>query len=209
MRDRHALWLLLPVKSLACGKSRLALALGKVQRRALNEFFLDHTLAVAAQFPGLHRTAVVSSDPDALTEAARYGARTIVCCQSGLNRALTLGCQEVLRGGGGEILILPIDLPLVEPNDLLEVVSFGAHSVVICPDKAGIGTNAMFLPRRSAIEFKFGEDSYRRHQEETTRCGLVPKLHFNERIASDVDVPGDLAILRGHRFAMQGNAAPV
>jgi 2-phospho-L-lactate guanylyltransferase len=209
MRDWNALWLLLPVKSLACGKSRLAPALGKAQRRALNEFFLDHTLAVAAQFPGLHRTAVVSSDPDALTEAARYGARTIACGQSGLNRALTLGRQEVLRGGGVKILILPIDLPLVEPNDLLEVASLVAHSVVICPDKAGIGTNAIFLSRRSEIKFKFGEDSCRRHQEETTRCGLVPKLHFNERIARDVDVPGDLAILREHRFAMHGNTPPV
>jgi 2-phospho-L-lactate guanylyltransferase len=209
MRDRHALWLLLPVKSLACGKSRLAPALGEAQRRALNEFFLDHILAVAAQFPGLHRTAVVSSDPDALAEAARHGTRTIACAQSGLNRALTLGCQEVHRAGGEEILILPIDLPLVEPNDLLEVASFGAHSVVICPDKAGIGTNAMFLSSCSEIEFKFGKDSYRRHQEETTRCGLVPKLHFNERIASDVDVPGDLAFLKAPRFAVHGNAAPV
>ena len=57
-------WLLVPVKSLRCGKSRLESALAPAERRRLNEFFLRHMIAVAGQFPGLARTAVVSDADD-------------------------------------------------------------------------------------------------------------------------------------------------
>jgi 2-phospho-L-lactate guanylyltransferase len=207
MHDRP--WLLLPVKSLECGKRRLGPVLGHAERRLLNEFFLRHTLAVAADFPGLQKTAVVSDAADALSLAAKLGARTIRSNRQGLNRALADGCHELYRSEAKKLLIVPIDLPLVQTGDLLEIAALGdRHPLIICPDKHVAGTNAMFLSKELPVQFRFGDDSYRRHQAEARRCGVAPFLHFNERIAQDIDVPADLAILAGTARDPMATARP-
>ena len=196
MHERLRPWLLLPVKSLLYGKSRLGPALGDVKRRALNDFFLRRMLEVATDFPGLQKTAIVSDAADSLSLAAKLGAHTIRSEKQGLNQALADGCHELYRSDAKEILILPIDLPLVQTGDLLELAALGDHHpFVICPNKHTAGTNAMVLSKQLPLRFRFGEDSYRRHQAEARRCGVAPFLHFNERIAKDVDLPGDLVIL--------------
>jgi 2-phospho-L-lactate guanylyltransferase len=196
MHDRLRPWLLLPVKSLQCGKLRLGPVLGDVQRRALNEFFLRRMLAVAADFPGLQKTAIVSDAADTLTLGEDLGAHTIRSNRHGLNHALADGCKRLYESGAKTILILPIDLPLVESRDLKEIAVLGdRHPIVLCPDKHAVGTNAIVLAEQLPLRFRFGENSYRQHQAEALRCGVAPFLHVNSRIAKDVDLPADLAIL--------------
>ncbi len=208
MHDRP--WLLLPVKSLEGGKRRLGPVLGHAERRLLNEFFLRHMLAVAAGFPGLQKTAVVSDAADALSLAAKLGAHAIRSNRQGLNRALAHGRHQLYRSEAAKILIVPVDLPLVQTGDLLEIAALGdRHPFVICPDKHVAGTNAVFLSKQLPVQFRFGDDSYRRHQAEARRCGVAPFLHFNERVAQDIDVPADLAILAGTARDPMAEALPL
>jgi 2-phospho-L-lactate guanylyltransferase len=189
-------FLLMPVKSLRCGKSRLETTLSPAERRRLNEFFLRHMIAVAAQYPGLGRTAVVSDADDSLTLAAELGARAIHTARRDLNGALADGCRELRRGGVQRILILPVDLPLVEAHDLRVLAAAGErHAVTISPDRDGVGTNALMVADDLPLRFTFGDDSYRLHQAEARRCGVTPLLHLDPRIAQDVDRPADLALL--------------
>lgn len=58
-----------------------------------------------------------------------------------------------------------------------------------------LGTNAFLLSRRLPLRFRFGTDSYGRQQTEARRCGIVPLMHYNGRIAQDVVLPVDLPIL--------------
>jgi 2-phospho-L-lactate guanylyltransferase len=198
---RETPWLLLPVKSLQCGKRRLEPALSDAERLRLNEFFLRRMISIAAEFPGLERTVVVSDAPDSLRRAAELGARAIRTEQRELNAALADGCGELYRRGVRQILILPVDLPLVQSDDLRELAALGArHSLVICADRNGSGTNALFLAKQLPMQFRFGEGSYDAHQAEARRCGLVPLLHHNARVAQDVDFPADLAIMDNLMF---------
>jgi 2-phospho-L-lactate guanylyltransferase len=193
---RETPWLLLPVKSLQCGKRRLAPALCDAERARLNEFFLRRIIAVAAEFPGLDRTVVVSDATDSLHRAAELGARTIRTEQQELNAALADGCGKLYRRGARQIMILPVDLPLVQGSDLRELAELGArHSLVISPDRYGAGTNALFLAKKLPLQFKFGDGSYHAHQAEAHRCGVLPLLHRNDHIAQDVDLPADLAAM--------------
>jgi 2-phospho-L-lactate guanylyltransferase (CobY/MobA/RfbA family) len=107
-------------------------------------------------------------------------------------------------------LILPVDLPLIQSADIAEIGALGdRHSFIICPDKNLTGTNALLLPSKMPIRFKFGEDSYRRHQIEARRCGIAPFLHFNGRIAQDVDYPDDLAILDGAQARLRSSPGDI
>lgn len=189
-------WLLIPVKSLRCGKSRLETALTCSERRQLNELLLCHMVGVAAEFPGLARTSIVSDADDTLTLTTELGARTIRTSHHDLNGALADGCRDLRRSHASRILILPVDLPLVEACDLRTLATAGeGYAVTISPDRAGVGTNALLITQGLPLRFAFGDDSYRRHQAEARRCGLTPYLHLNPRIAQDVDLPNDLALV--------------
>lgn len=195
MTERSAPWLLVPVKSLTAGKQRLSGVLDDVQRQRLNRFFLRRTLGVSAGFPGLGRTAVVSDDEEVLAFARSAGARAIRTARRGLNAALADGRRMLVAEGAAALIVLPVDLPAVRPADLEEVARLGLrHGMVVCPDRHGAGTNALYVSSAFAPDFRFGADSFRLHQEEARRCGAAPKLLFNANIAMDVDLPADLAV---------------
>jgi len=197
-------WLLIPVKSLEAGKSRLDGALKPAYRRRLNEFFLRHILRTASNFPGCDRTVVISGCGDVLRIAEAYGAKPIhQRPENGLNSAVAQGVAALRRIGAKNILLIACDEPLVRPVDLRNVVRRGARpgSIVINPDKHGTGTNALYLPSNAPIRFQFGEDSLLKHVREALRNGLAPHVCFNERIALDIDTLADLVLWRrsGHR----------
>ena len=180
MSEEMLPWVLIPVKSLEAGKSRLAQLLTGNERRELNAFFLRRTIEVAAD--------------EVLDLARSFGVHAIgQGGEPGLNRAAMRGCEQLRSHGALEILILPIDLPLVRALDLREIAALGRrHRMIICPDRNYVGTNALFLPSRTSLQFRFGGESCMAHWREAQHCGLAPLIHFNPRIAADVDVPEDL-----------------
>ena len=135
---------------------------------------------------------------DTLTLARELGVYTIRQTDgNGLNHAVTQSAAELYARGAHELLILPIDLLFLQTYDLCEVAALGGqHEVVICPDKHSAGTNAIFFSAPTPMRFSFGPGSYLQHQRETQRCGLVPHLYYNLRIARDIDLSEHLVDLR-------------
>lgn len=192
-------WLVVPVKAFAAGKSRLAAVLGAAEREALNEELLCRILATARGYPGLARTAVVSDCDRALACASAAGALAIRQRSGpGLNEATAEGLDALARRGAERVLVVACDLPLLEPRDLRELGALArdARRVVLCPDKHGLGTNAIALPADARFDFRFGVASYAAHVASAERAGLTAVRHFNARIAFDVDTPEDLTAWR-------------
>ena len=71
------LWLLIPVKSLTEGKSRLQAVLAADARRQLNQMLLIRALAAASGYPGVARTGVISECAGVLGLAGDRGALPI------------------------------------------------------------------------------------------------------------------------------------
>lgn len=194
MGERSVPWLLMPVKALTAGKQRLSGVLDAERRQRLNHLFLRHTLEVAAGFPGLERTAVVSDAEDVLAIARAAGARPIRTPKRELNGALADGRSVLLGHGAPAIIVLPVDLPFVRASDLEEIADLGPrHDMVICPDRHAVGTNALYVSSAFRPDFRFGADSFRLHRQEARRHGLTPKLLFTRNVGMDVDLPADLA----------------
>src|SRR3990172_7111631 len=100
-------WLLIPVKSLDSGKSRLLPLCNDRFRRDLNEFFLRQMLLTASQFPGLGRTAVISNCEEVLRLVEIRGARAIRQTSApGLNRAANEGLTVLRNVGAKDILLI-------------------------------------------------------------------------------------------------------
>jgi len=187
--------LLIPVKSLQAGKSRLSPVLDEPARRRLNEFFLRHVARVAKEFPGASNTTVVSACDGVLSLATSLGMSGLrQTAGGGLNAAVRQGVESLRARGAEAILIIPSDLPLVEAADLREIASLGqSERIVVCPDKHRSGTNAIFLPPGKSIDFRFGQGSCAEHARQMGRGRALPLLHYNRRVAMDVDDPDDLA----------------
>ncbi len=195
-------WAIVPVKPFREAKSRLAAVLSPDERAALSREFLVHTLQVLREVREVKRTLVVSRDTSALHLARQQGAYTIA--ESGtpeLNTALARATDVSLSFGADAVLILPSDLPLVTPDDLLALINSGGSSdgIVIAPDRREEGTNALFIRPPRAIPYSFGPGSCRRHvqlaQEKAIRVEYCTASSFR----LDVDLPEDLELYQSWR----------
>jgi len=190
-------WLLMPVKSLRGGKGRLAPVLDAEARAAFNRFLLTHMIDVARDFPGAERTAVISASDEVLSVVAAAGMLAIRQSEApGMNAAVAEGVAS-LRSRADDILILPVDLPLVVPDDLRRFAAIDRRCrIVLCPDRRNSGTNGMLLRGAVAFDFGFGEDSFALHWQRATQAGAMPCRFDNARIAFDIDGPEDFEAWR-------------
>src|SRR5262245_24724412 len=147
------LWIVVPVRGIADGKSRLATVLDAAARASLNRRLLATTLEVIGRWRGdLSRCVVVSPCDQALEAASRLGAAIVSQAghSSGLDAAATLGASYSGGRDADSVLVLPCDLPRLTPHALsvLTEARVSERHFVIAPDRSRSGTNALLLPAR-------------------------------------------------------------
>jgi 2-phospho-L-lactate guanylyltransferase len=191
-----ALWLVVPVKPFAEGKSRLARVLPSGLRAKLSQQWLTHVLTVAHDWGHFAGRAIVSRDATVLALARALGVLPITETGNSLNDALTQARVIVQAAGAGAILTLPLDLPLLTPADLDGLYAFAqrGEGVVVAPSHDG-GTNALLLRPAHAIDYAFGMGSAARHLALAAAAGLPRHIYRSTTLALDVDHPEDLLLI--------------
>ena len=193
------IWAIVPVKPLRRGKSRLAGTLSEDERAELNRTLLQHTLKTLSDLKEVEEVLVVSRDPQALTLARNYGARTVrEDGQPQLNTALkraTVIAQVYATQG---VLVLPSDLPLVSREDVVALIERAGDPpvVVIAPDRHGKGTNALLISPAGLIEYDFGEESFQRHCDRAKKAGARLEIVNLPSLGLDLDLPEDLEFIK-------------
>ena len=194
-----SMWAIVPVKPLRRGKSRLSGVLSEDERSELNITLLGHTLEVLQQVKEISNTLVVSRDHAALTIARDMGARTVQ--EDGaplLNTALKRATVIAQIYASSSVLIIPADLPLMQPSDIQTLISLAIDPpvVVIAPDRHGTGTNALLLNPAGLLEYSFGPGSFQKHCEKAKLIGARLEICTLPSLELDLDLPEDLEILR-------------
>ncbi len=188
-------WAIVPVKPLRRGKSRLAPALTVNERTMLNRRLLIHTLEVLGQVEAIEQVLVVSRDTGALALARQYGARTLQeRGDSQLNLALRHATSFLQAYRVGAVMVLPADLPLLEPADIQALVAAleAPPAVVLAPDRHHEGTNALLMTPPGVIRYRYGPGSFARHREEAEAAGVRLRIVERPGLAWDLDWPEDL-----------------
>jgi 2-phospho-L-lactate guanylyltransferase len=205
-------WLVIPVKSLHDGKSRLASALDPVQRRTFMDRLLVHTLKQAAAFPGLDRTLMVSACGETRARAAALGAQVLNESGCGLNAAVKRAHANIRQRGATQMLVIPCDLPFLCTEDLQYLSRLAMSKViVVAPDRSLLGTNGLCFDAALDFGFEFGPDSYARHTNNAQRLQLDHAAAKRPGLAFDVDTPDDLAELykrEGYQPLVETVSAP-
>ena len=109
------------------------------------------------------------------------------------------------------MLILPADLPLVQPADIADILlrSVKPPVVVVVPDRHHSGTNALFQSPAGLIDFAFGLDSFQKHCERAVKAGARLEIVDIPSLGLDLDLPEDLAILRELESDIHGVRIPI
>lgn len=203
---------LIPVKSLSEGKSRLAAVLSRDERRSLVESLVHRTLALGCAFADPWRCAVVTPCAEALDLASAYGVQAIEQRGApGLNAGLTDALTRLREQGVGDILIVASDMPLLRLEDLAAVTRLGQsrQALVVGGDRHGMGTNLLFVPAHVSIALRFGEGSLAAHLLEAARAGREAVMHHSDTSGFDLDTPADLSQWGGRDFKPHHLVRPV
>ena len=192
---RTDLYVVLPVRGIANGKSRLASMLSPSQRANLNRWLFVHTLhSLHAWRGGLKQCVVVSACERVLDIGRAAGARTVrenpIC---GLNAAVTQATAHASELGARRVLVLPCDLPGLTPHALASFVDHAADAnIALAPDKTGSGTNAMIVDAAQPPRFQFGPRSFSLHMSAAAAHASRVIVHRSLELALDLDTLEDL-----------------
>lgn len=198
-------WVVIPFKGPAGSKRRLAGVLDESERARLSVAMLDGVLEAALGATSVERVLVMapSQAPPSEYQDARLSFVTEApddvvggadgAVVDGLNRALVQAQAAAEGGGAARLLILPSDLPLIGADDVDALVgASNSVAVVISPDRAAEGTNALLLCPPAALVPAFGVGSFERHRRLAHAAGLDVAIVKRWGLALDLDTPADV-----------------
>ena len=169
-----SLSIIVPVKELTEGKSRLSSALSAQARCELNRFLLNHTLEQVMELADIADIYVISKSSEILAEAER---RDLIGCSEGsscdLNGAIALGMKRAHDAGATELMVIPVDIPSLASKRMRAIIDeyHGTSDVMIITDRTGDGTNVMLWRPIETASFQYGIGSASRHAEICQKSG--------------------------------------
>jgi 2-phospho-L-lactate guanylyltransferase len=201
---------ILPVKTFSDAKQRLDIGVAPEPRRALAEAMFADVLVALRQAQSVATTLVVSSDPAAQRIAAAHGAIVLEDdLDRGHNPAAAKGVRLALEHGADRALLVPGDCPLLDPDELDQLLArpIDPPSALIVPDRHGTGTNALVLTPPGSLEPSFGPGSCARHLANARLAGTAAEGVRVPTLALDVDTPEDLDAVADALESKRGGAA--
>jgi 2-phospho-L-lactate/phosphoenolpyruvate guanylyltransferase len=173
------------------GKSRLASTLDADQRKLLNIKMFRHVFEVVRKVVPAGNVVVISRSEALLDEARAGGAIGQKESGSELNAALTEASRIAVERGATSLLTLSSDLPFLEADDVRALIE-AEGDVVIATDRPRIGTNALLMRRPFAMPYRYGGESLVAHKAAAAEAGLIITVVERPGLARDIDTPADL-----------------
>jgi 2-phospho-L-lactate guanylyltransferase len=206
---------LLPIRSIAGAKNRLARNLDGGQRERLTLAMLADMVAALRRARALDRVFVVSADAILLAHARKLGAGVLdesalapvgvaptngADAVSGLNRAVAGAARALADIGVERLLAIPGDVPLVggDEVDALFATDRRCHPVVLVASGSLTGTNGLLLSPPTVLAPCFEGASLEAHRRSARAAGIEPLTVALGGFALDVDTIDDLVALAAH-----------
>lgn len=195
MNSARKIWAVLPVKDTGEAKQRLAGVLSAPQRRQLVLAMVTDVLEALSAASGLSGILVMTADPEVVAIVGRYRARVSnLEVRGGHTAAVAAGARQLVAEGL-DMLALPGDIPLLQAEDIADVLKAHgrAPAFTIVPAHDERGSNAVLCSPADAVVLRFGENSFYPHLEAARARGIEPAVLHLPRVALDIDTPSDLA----------------
>ena len=189
--------LLVPVKSLATAKQRLAEALDQPQRSLLAEAMLRDVLTAAAGVQDRLDVFLVTGDARAQTMASEFDVGVIEDTRNeSETAAIELATAWCESRGYDTTVVIPGDVPLVTSAELCRVLDAApVDGAVFVPAYDRRGSNCILRRPASIIPLHFGNDSFLPHCEAMRKTGKPLVILELPGVGLDIDNPHGLDML--------------
>jgi 2-phospho-L-lactate guanylyltransferase len=204
--------ILMPVKSLANAKQRLASLLDQPTRTKLAQAMLFDVLETLGTWVSRPEVSIVTNDPFAVELAGRFQFEIIADnANRGETDAIEMATRFCESRGVDSTLVIPADIPLIQASELEQILEAApAEGTVLVPATDGRGTNAAWRRPAGLFPLRFGNDSFKPHLA-AARATQKPCVVLSlPGVALDIDNPSDLRQLaeapgetRAQRLARQ------
>jgi 2-phospho-L-lactate/phosphoenolpyruvate guanylyltransferase len=189
--------LLIPFKSLATAKQRLAEALDASQRSQLAEAMLRDVMTAAAGVKDRIDVALVTGDAHAEMIARELGFIVIEDARNESETAAiemaTAWCEQQ---GYDTTIVVPADIPLIAADELRRVLDAAPEEgAVFVPAYDRRGSNCILRRPASIIPLRFGNDSFLPHCQAMEKSGKELIILEMPGIGLDIDNPHELELL--------------
>jgi 2-phospho-L-lactate/phosphoenolpyruvate guanylyltransferase len=190
--------LLLPIKDLRQAKQRLVPFLNAEERFGLAHAMLADTIRAVRGARLAEEVFVVTNYRPAMDAAQQNGWELLrEDRQISESFSVDFASIQCAKRGVTALLRLPLDVPLVQSNDIDELLALecAAPGLVIVPSRDGMGTNAILRTPPTLFPSHFGGGSFAKHCAEAQRAGAQILIRRNARLEMDVDHETDLRAL--------------
>ncbi len=180
---------IIPIKPLSLAKSRLASMLDNHTREALVLMMLDRVIRASTAVLSADACLVLGGDQVVRAMLLDHGIEPEEDNDGNLNDALWSAINLAKAKNYSATLILPADLPLLEPSDILEIIraSNGLTCHVCSPASQDGGTNAFFQPIGNGIKPMMGVASFSKHRSAIESLGRNFVILQRPKIGFDLD----------------------
>jgi 2-phospho-L-lactate/phosphoenolpyruvate guanylyltransferase len=188
---------IVPVKGLPVANGRLDGILSAEERKQLAEALFLDLIVKLPRSRYIDDILVVTADELIARQARWFGHQVLVQDEdAGHSEAAAAGARAAMADGSGRVVMLPVDCPMLDVDELDAHVGRSPRTALIVPDRHGTGTNALVLTPPDVFLPAFGPDSCARHVSRARAAGISFALDVLESMAIDLDTPEDFTLLR-------------
>jgi 2-phospho-L-lactate guanylyltransferase len=188
---------IVPVKGLPVANGRLDGILSAEERKQLAEALFLDLIVKLPRSRYIDDILVVTADESIARQARWFGHQVLVQDEdAGHSEAAAAGARAAMADGSGRVVMVPVDCPMLDVDELDAHVGRSPRTALIVPDRHGTGTNALVLTPPDVFLPAFGPDSCARHVSRARAAGISFALDVLESMAIDLDTPEDFTLLR-------------
>ena len=190
------MWAIVPIKTFARAKQRLANVLNEDERRSLMLAMARDVLTCLSQSETLTGVLIVSRAREADVLAETFATeRFAESPNADLAGALTQAAQYLVSHFSARgIFVVPADVPAITTEEVDQLVR-SHNNVTVLPDSENVGTNGLICSPPLSVPYIFDGKSFKPHVDAAFAAGITPKIVPASCFALDVDTPNDLMTL--------------
>jgi 2-phospho-L-lactate guanylyltransferase len=191
---------IIPVKTFQKSKTRLHLSEEKTNK--LCRLLLEEVIRTIHESKLIDKTIVVTNEEQISDIIEKYGCEKIKDeHETSVNDAVKLAEEYLVENEFTHSIVLPLDVPFFESDDLKKLLDFSENeSVIVVPSRHFDGTNALLRTPINSMTPRYDEGSYSFQIESAKTSNVKISVGLVYRLMLDIDNPEDLEFVLKHNI---------
>jgi len=191
---------IIPVKTFQKSKTRLQLSEEKTNK--LCRLLLEEVIRTIHESKLIDKTIVVTNEEQISDIIEKYGCEKIKDeHETSVNDAVKLAEEYLVENEFTHSIVLPLDVPFFESDDLKKLLDFSENeSVIVVPSRHFDGTNALLRTPINSMTPRYDEGSYSFQIESAKTSNVKISVGLIYRLMLDIDNPEDLEFVLKHNI---------